>query len=304
MSLKVFSLPTRKMSQMSSDRSFAVFILSHGRPNNVRTLDTIRRCGYTGDVYILVDNEDDAVDEYKKNYGDKVIVFDKEEAATLTDAGDNFGKKNSVVFARNINFKIAKEMGLTHFWQLDDDYGVFRWVTNNNGTYISANDTVGKLDKILISFLNFLDSSGAKSDAFAQGGDMIGGANGNFAKRAAEKSFFRKVMNTFLYRVDRPVRFYARMNDDVNMYIVNGNRGDLFVTCPRLRVEQANTQSAAGGLTEMYLESGTYVKSFYTVMYAPYCTTIKAMGVSNKRLHHRISWKNAVPKIISEDYKK
>ena len=43
---------------------FAVFILSHGRPDNVITYKTLRTSGYTGPVYIVVDNEDDSLAKY------------------------------------------------------------------------------------------------------------------------------------------------------------------------------------------------------------------------------------------------
>lgn len=283
---------------------FAVFILSHGRPNNVKTYNALRKCGYSGKIYILIDDEDKHQDEYIKKYGDEVIVFNKREAAEITDAGDNFGKRNSVLFARNQNFVIAKEMGLTHFWQLDDDYSGFGWVTNNDGTYRTADTLTNSLDSILGFMKSFLDISGAYALAMSQGGDMIGGAEGTIVKKINQGKFLRKVMNSFLFRVDRPLKFYGRMNDDVNMYTVNGNRGMLLITVPRLRLWQGETQQSEGGLTEMYLESGTYVKSFYTVMYKPSCTTIRPIGSVHKRLHHSIKWKNAVPVIVSEELKK
>jgi hypothetical protein len=195
-------------------------------------------------------------------------------------------------------------MGLTHFWQLDDDYSGFGWVTNNDGSYRTADALTKCLDQILKSLASFLDASGAHCVAIAQGGDMIGGAQGGVVKKIRQGKFLRKVMNSFLFRTDRQLKFYGRMNDDVNMFIVNGNRGILLITVPRLRLWQAETQASAGGLTEMYLEAGTYVKSFYTVMYAPYCTSIYPMGTTHKRLHHKIKWKYAVPQIISDNYKK
>jgi len=94
------------------------------------------------------------------------------------------------------------------------------------------------------------------------------------------------------------------MNDDVNMYITNGSRGKLFGTIVQPRLEQAATQSQEGGLTDLYKETGTYTKSFYSVMYCPSAITIHPMGNVQKRLHHKVSWNNAVPKIIGEEFKK
>ena len=63
-------------------------------------------------------------------------------------------------------------------------------------------------------------------------------------------------------------------------------------------IDQKDTQSNAGGLTDIYLEVGTYVKSFYSVMAAPSCVKVSVMGDTSSRIHHAVTWKNAVPKII------
>ena len=108
-------------SKKTSPRRFATFILTHGRADNVLSYRALKKGGYTGQIYLLVDNEDKQLQKYLDNYGDEVIVFDKMKVAESVDACDNYGKRNSVVFARNYNFAIARELGLTHFWQLDDD---------------------------------------------------------------------------------------------------------------------------------------------------------------------------------------
>ena len=48
----------------------------------------------------------------------------------------------------------------------------------------------------------------------------------------------------------------------------------------------------------------TYLKSFYSVICSPSSVKIKALNANHKRVHHSIKWINAVPKIISEGYKK
>ncbi len=89
-----------------------------------------------------------------------------------------------------------------------------------------------------------------------------------------------------------------------NTYISLGNKGDVFFTVAFIRLEQKSTQSSDGGMTDAYLEGGTYVKSFYSVMYQPSSVTVRLMGVSNKRLHHSVKWKYTIPQIIEERYKK
>lgn len=287
------------------EQNFAVFILTHGRADSVYTFKTLRQQGYTGKIYLLCDDEDKQIAKYKNLYGiDTVIVFNKQDAINVTDSGDNFKKRNSVVYARNINFKIAAELGLTHFWQLDDDYTRFDYSLNEEMQYTTSNNKIGKLDDVLEAMVNFIDTTPFHSIAFAQGGDFIGGEGCTLLSRMRKDEIYRKVMNSFLFKVDRPVQFMGRINEDVNMYVEWGRRGILFMTSPQLRLQQVVTQQNNGGLTDIYLELGTYTKSFYTVMYAPSCVKISEVGTTDKRIHHQVMWKYAVPKILDESHRK
>lgn len=281
---------------MSND--FAVFILTHGRPNNVITYDTLNRQGYTGPVFIVVDNEDKTIDEYKSKFGDKVIVFDKLAISKTFDEGDNFGDRRAVIYARNACFEIAKGLGITYFLQLDDDYYEFQYKINDKMEYPRNHFTIkSKLDSVFAHFLEYYKSIDAKSIAMAQGGDFFGGSSA-FGKPK------RKCMNTFFCSTERPFHFVGRVNEDVNTYTWYQSLGNLFLSIPFVMMNQLDTQSNKGGMSDLYLDSGTYVKSFYTVMYAPSCTKIGLMGATHKRLHHRIAWGNAVPCIIDEAYRK
>jgi len=39
-------------------------------------------------------------------------------------------------------------------------------------------------------------------------------------------------------------------------------------------------------------------------MYAPSCVKISELGTTDRRIHHQIVWKHAVPKIIDEVHRK
>ncbi|HDQ7021628.1 TPA: hypothetical protein QBH20_004630, partial [Escherichia coli] len=103
---------------------------------------------------------------------------------------------------------------------------------------------------------------------------------------------------------DRPFSFMGRINEDVNTYTNLGRCGELFMTIGAVQLGQKQTQKNSGGMTELYLDSGTYVKSFYSVMYAPSCVKISLMGASHKRIHHQVTWNNAAVKILHEKYRK
>jgi hypothetical protein len=56
-------LQTFGMRTMTLDKTkFAIFILTHGRPHDVVTFQTLRDCGYTGKIVIVIDNEDKTAD--------------------------------------------------------------------------------------------------------------------------------------------------------------------------------------------------------------------------------------------------
>lgn len=76
------------------------------------------------------------------------------------------------------------------------------------------------------------------------------------------------------------------------------------MSMPWFSITQKTTQANSGGLTEFYLDTGTYYKSFYSVMFSPSAIKVSLMGDTQLRLHHKINWRNAVPVIIKEKYKK
>lgn len=284
--------------------NFATFILSHGRAGNVITYNTLRRQNYTGKIYIIVDDEDETIKEYKKLYKDEVIVFNKQKAIDMTDSADVLNKRNSVVYARNYAYKIAEQLELDCFLVLDDDYSIFTNVFDNDRNYITKNVAIKNLDNYFISMIRFLNHSNADCVAMSQGGDYIGGAGSKVAKLHTQGKLSRKAMNAFFLKTNKPLVFSGRINEDVNMYINEGSIGKLIFTYPRMRLEQMQTQKNSGGLTDIYLDVGTYVKSFYSILYQPSCVRLMMMGAKNRRIHHKVIWKHAVPLIISQQYKK
>ena len=288
------------MEKTTIIKDFCVFIISHGRPDNVYTHSTIRKKGYNGPIFFVLDNEDKEYNKYVNNFPyDRVLIFDKNKISKTTDNGDNFQDLRTTTHARNACFDFSKNLGYKYFLVLDDDYTDWSYRINQNMEHPSGNYMIKEnLNDVFQNTLNYYKSANFLSICFSQGGDLFGGKS-NFNK--APK---RKAMNSFFCSIDRPFKFFSRLNEDVNTYMALGSKGNLFLTIPAIQLNQKQTQATDGGMTETYLENGTYIKSFYTVMYCPSCTTITYMGRTNKRLHHHIKWKNAVPLIIEEKHKK
>lgn len=279
---------------------FAILILTHGRPDNIKTLSSLKRAGYTGKYYIVIDNEDEKANEYYNLYGDKVIMFDKQGISDNPnyDKFDNNNNKKVIYFARNAAMEIAKDLGLKYYMQFDDDYTDFMYRYEKNGSLGSLQ--MKNMDEIINHLIDFLNNTKALTVCFSQGGDHLGGVNGGIWKTKLK----RKAMNSFLVDVDRSFKFYGRINEDVNTYTMLGNRGELFFTIADIQLNQAQTQTNAGGMTDIYLDSGTYVKSFYSVICSPQAVKISMMGDTQMRIHHKVYWNYCVPKIINEKYKK
>lgn len=279
---------------------FVVFILTHGRPNNITTYNTLKKCGYTGKIVFVIDNEDKNANKYYQNFGkENVIMFDKRKYADLIDEGNNFDERRTITHARNACFDIAKKLGYTYFIELDDDYTKFDFRINAKGEYPTTNFIIKNIDRVFKYLLSYYKTINAKSIAISQGGDWIGGGN-NYNINWILK---RKCMNSFICSTERPFKFVGAMNEDVNTYTTLGSRGSLFFTIPLVSLTQKQTQMQSGGITDMYLKFGTLAKSFTTVMMMPSsvkATYQKQMG----RIHHYISWKNTVPVILNEKYKK
>lgn len=215
---------------MMKNKKFAVFILSFGRPGKVVTARVLRESGYTGEIYIVCSDDDKTLPEYKKEFGDKVIVFSKKEMKGSFDIWDNQDNEKVVVYARNANFWIAKSLGIDYFLQLDDDYTRLEFMFDENLFF--KHTKIKNIDRVFDIFVDFLRTTPTTSIAWSQAWDFIGWAESTYG------------------------------------------------------------------------EQGTYVKSFYSVMFAPSCVKVRAMGEEHRRLHHNIDWKCAVPVIIREKYKK
>ncbi len=287
---------------MMNEKDFIAFILTHKRADKVLTVPTLREAGYTGRIMLLVDDQDPQQERYKELFPGEVEIFSKAEIGKKFDLCDNFGEPwSAIVWARNVCQHVAKKLGVKYFIQLDDDYREFRYKFDEDFQYIVGAKYITCLDKVLDIMLEFYKcDERITTIALAQGGDFIGGINGSYAKSLTLK---RKAMNSFICSTDRPFYFTGRINEDVTTYVNKGSRGYIFFTANQVGLEQLQTQANSGGMTETYLDGGTYIKSMYSVVVNPSSVKVGVMG-SNKRLHHRITWRNAVPKLISDKWRK
>ena len=276
-----------------------LFILTHNRPNDQFTYENLLELGYTGDIYLVIDDEDPSIEEYKEKY-DNLCIFNKDEIKNEMniDMGDNFNNYLNCVIPRNYCFKLAKELGYKYFCELDDDYVYFsyRWEENNLCRF---SDKLYNINDVVNSMIHFLENTGADGVAFAQSGDYVGGLGSSIFKNKV----LRKLMNSIFFKTDNICEFKGSQNDDVTLYVRGGSTGKLFLTPYEIMIGQVETQNNEGGLTELY-GNNTYVKTFYSVMYSPSNVQVSVFPGRHPRIHHRVKSNNAYVKIIDEKYKK
>lgn len=278
---------------------FAVFILTHGRPDRVLTYKSLRRCGYTGPIYLVVDDEDSALDRYRATYGDQVLTFSKEKVAQHTDAMDNLPGRNVVLYARNACFDLAESVGVRYFMQLDDDYS--RFDHRFSAGALPDQAWIRSMDTVLELLVAWFAITPFASIALGQGGDYFGGRDSTSLESIKAT---RKAMNSFLCDTQRRFSFLGRLNEDVNAYTALQRAGLPFLTVLQISLNQMQTQAKSGGLTEAYLESGTYVKSFYSVLAAPSCVKVSVTGTAHPRIHHVVDWNSCAPMILHERHRR
>lgn len=285
---------------MMNDIKYAVFILTHGRPDKQHTFQSLRKYGYDGEVYFVIDDEDKSGAEYRKKYGDKVVTFNKSKWIEKTDTMDIEQRRDVVVYARNAVFDIAKNLGYKYFVVLDDDYKNYEHRYPEGKKLKTV--TPRKLGKAFEASFRFLISSGILCYGWEQGGDFIGGLNTRFKKRCV-----RKIMNTYFFDVDKPVVFKGTIDEDMVASLYHGLLGDVIISSCDMAIQQMKTQKQSGGLTDAYLHYGTYTKSFYAVMMNPSCVTVAMMGDPRSgfcRMHHRVKYDLSCPVIISDKWRK
>lgn len=197
-----------------------IYIISKGRPQ-CQTAQTLEKANYEGEWFIVCGNNDETIDEYRRNWGEHVLEFDWYDEITRTDTLDNFGFEkmaSGAVPVRNATMRLAKERGARRHWQLDDDYNGFYRITD------------GTLSKHRMGGEELY----AELRKLAEHADRCGMANVGVSLGTVEsvpkrkKEFGRRVFNAHNLPCDDELfmRWRGRMNDDlINAIEVNRTGG-------------------------------------------------------------------------------
>lgn len=280
------------------NKNFAVFIPSHGRPYRQKTVDMLVNGGYENDWFIVCDNEDETLEDYKKVYKDRVIVFDKSEYMKKVDTVDNFQTKKSVVYARNAIFDIAREKGYKYFAMMDDDVSrlKIRFVKDGRLDFQHVRDYPRLFDAVI----EFQEQAGIDSVSFGMSFDFIGGiSSSNFAK-----GFTRVGYCIFFFRAESEQNFIGTIGEDLNHSWLTQERGGLVFSLTRVQVDTDPITDTEGGFYDLYKsyeDSLKYMQVIYTLIPRPDSVS---MGYTKKGIVLKRNLDTMYPKIISAEWKK
>lgn len=276
------------------NKSFAILIISHKRADTQLTYETFKKAGYTGEIYIVVDDEDPQLEDYKRKYGDIIKVFSKDEMLEITETVDNFRNKTNCVLPSMYLKKFAEENNLEFYMRVDDDILSVRERYVEDGLFKGKD--VENLDKVIDLFIEYMRKANISCLSFGNDGGYIGGANGKF-----RNGMGRNNNQTFIMKTADKLEFIGTRAEDFNMVATYSKIGKLIYEVYKISIGSPERGSNEGGLKEDYEQSGFYTANFYSVIVAPYCCKI---GMRNGKITLKRKWDRFAPMVISEVYKK
>ena len=274
---------------------FAVFILTHGRANQQKTLETLKKCGYTGRLYLVIDDEDAQGPEYYRRYRGQVIEFSKKEIEKTFDTMSNAKEYRSVVYARNASYGLAKERGIRFILMLDDD------ITNLTFRVVRDNKLKGfgvhNIDRLFADMVEYMETANVSMLGFSQAGAFIGGASSQKYQDGCQ----RVLSQAMLVDVENPVVFRGIFNEDLHVSLDAGLAGKTALATMLVSITSPKRTTNKGGLHDLYVENSSYARDFYTVLAHPSVANI----TSNKQeTTLRITRNGIAPMILNESFKK
>lgn len=279
--------------------NFAVFILTHGRPKKQLTYNSLRKQGYTGKIYFVVDDLDETVDEYILNYGEEnVIIFNKREIAKKTDSFYNYEKLNAVVYARNVCFEIAEKLGLEYFLNCDDDIMNFnyRLIDNNKMQCVK----IKQFDNVFNFLIDFMKNSNTELMSISENGIYFGGIN-----ERTLRGINTNYTHFFLFNTKSKIRFRCFWFEDVIASIDVQRLGKRAI-CTTY-IDELLHDRTEGGMKDDYDICGSNDNLIVTnvLISNPDCVKLYVRTKKDKLQYSlRIAWKNAKVKLISDKYRK
>ena len=276
-----------------------IFVPSYHRPNNIMTARYFFKLGYDmSKLTVFVDDESDDIAEYCKAcdaYGCNLYVFDMSEARRRYDYVHRPAKsRRSAGQARNMFHDYAIKKGIDFFCVIDDDTSMYNIRVGGYDNY-KRTATLDDWLWMANETEDFMRQRHIGCFGWSQGGDLF--------ENPIIRLFRKKVMNTTFYLhpyVYRGERGYG--DDDTSQFVGMMNQG-LFTGSYGIGCVLNQMPSAVqyGGLTELYNETKLLSKGILCPIQFPSAIHCERQTMNGNRLHHRISYRYLMPKVLKGD---
>jgi len=277
---------------------FAIFILTHGRPTQQSTKKLLRDIGYSGKIYLVLDNTDETIQKYIDNHNpNEIFIFDKNAYINSIDVGSNQPLYKCIVYAKAAVEDIAKSLNLSAFAMIDDDVYKFRHRFVENNVLRSVNITKN-FDALMDNVLEYLFNADLTATSFCYTSFYICGIDAFSEKRMQRY----RIPYTFVIRnAKHPFEWSFDYGEDIISAILADKRGDKLTMLPDIQIDSTPPDKrASGGMSETYAQD-TAKLIFREIIAHP--DIITARKYHGKYVGY-INRDNAFPKIMNERYKK
>ena len=279
---------------------FAVFICTHGRPDAQLTLNTLRKCGYSGKIYLVIDDTDITISQYVDNYDtDDIIIFDKNHYInSCKDTGDNAGHYKCILYAKNAVEDIAHDLGLDAFMLIDDD------ITNFRYRYVQDNKLrslpVLNLDDVIVAYTNYITLNDIKCLGFCGASHYFVGTSVYDSDRLIDNRYpYQVYIRNTKYKIDW-ISWYGE--DDITM-LLDECVGGFWLNLPFVQYDcvMVGDTNKSGGMVDEYKNNSSYKLNMIKKQFC--ISQLKLRPYKDRFITTTIKDTSCV-KLISDSYKK
>lgn len=275
---------------------YAVFIITHGRPNNQKTYNLLKSMGFKGKIFLIVDNLDKTKPEYEMKYKDKVIVFDKPTCAKNTDTGLVEPFLNFAVFARNAVEDCAKVLGYKYFMVFDDDIRNLRIRYDYKGS-LKSRKLDGIINEVFDACIDFMESTNIQCSSLGFCNVYRQGVSALYENNPRN----RLCAEAFIRNAEQPVDWRLNMLEDLITSLDYNMWGNVWMQLLPIQVEIVMSEGKVeGGNSDAYNNLNQFEMNFLPVVAHPECCKVRFTDKWSVTTHA----KDISPAIISEKYKK
>lgn len=278
--------------------NFAIFIISHERANRVETYDTLKQGGYTGQIFVVIDDEDSMLRTYLDRFGDDVLIFDKQVYTKEVDTITNDKRLSSAVYARNAVEDFAKLFELDAFVTMDDDVTNLRYRYLEDDTAKSQRLTKN-LDIVFNEYTDYLIKGNIATLSFANVMIYAGGVKSEDDKIRLGSHRYTTCIH--IRNTKLPVNWISLTNEDSISGGVTAQRGYIWWTLPPIVYDTSQLGVLPGGMKSIYDKFPPFSRAFLSTVALP---AVNRVGCTKDRFNIHRNLKSAYPMIISSRYKK